>query len=177
MSEALTWLPFQNHSDSRFSDAGRGRQAPNLEFIDIASRDRVPLTRLRGKIVLLELWATWCGPCQQAMRKLNELADARKDDWKGRVALVAVSIDYAPEVAAKHADRLGWTSLRHLWSQRSESDFQSDVEGAFSVRGVPTAILLDTDGKIVWYGHPVDANCRFTSGSNNCSSVSNQPGA
>jgi thiol-disulfide isomerase/thioredoxin len=132
-----------------------GDEAPNLEFIDIASRDRVPLTSLRGKIVLLELWATWCGPCQQAMRKLNDLADARKDDWKGRVALVAVSIDNAPDLAAKHADQRGWTSLRHLWSQRSESDFQSNVERAFTVGGVPTAILLDTDGKIVWYGHPV----------------------
>ncbi len=68
-----------------------GDQAPNLEFIDIASHDRVPLT-----------------------------------------------------------------SLRHLWSQRSESEARSNVERAFSVSGVPTAILLDTDGKIVWYGHPVD---------------------
>ena len=83
-----------------------GDAAPNVELFDIAAGKRVRLGDLRGKVVCLEFWvATWCGPCQEAMEKLNTLAEEHADDWKDRALIVPVSIDENAEIAKKHVSR------------------------------------------------------------------------
>lgn len=129
-----------------------GDLAPDINMSEVDSDTVHKLSDYRGQVVFLELWATWCGPCQPAMEKLNDLASA-KPEWTGKVAIIPLSVDKAADSAAEHVADRGWTAVRHFWSPPFDEG-QSEAEHALNVRGIPTAFLLNRDGTIAWRGHP-----------------------
>jgi RNA polymerase sigma factor (sigma-70 family) len=134
-----------------------GDLAPDVELLRLAVEKPVRLSSLRGKVVCLEFWATWCGPCQPAMAKLNELNNEQAAAWKDRVALIPVSIDASLDLVQPHALRRGWNRLDHYWTGRGkEVDFDAPAARAFGVWGVPQTILIGPDGRILWRGHPLN---------------------
>ena len=108
----------------------------------------------RGRIVFLEFWATWCGPCREPMQRLVDLARRRGGEWSKDVALVAVGIDQDREPLLREVQQQGPTAIRHLWSPADEARWSGSAGAAFLVSSVPTAFLIDRDGRIVWRGHP-----------------------
>lgn len=138
---------------------GEGDMAPDVELTSLATGKAVRLSDLRGKVVFLEFWATWCGPCQQPMAKLNALGTEQGAAWKDRVAIVPVNIDSERARAESHAQRRGWTALEHFWSGGPKGgDFEAPAARAFVVNGVPEAVLIGADGRILWRGHPQDGS-------------------
>lgn len=133
-----------------------GDQAPDIELTRIESNEVSRLRALQGKIVLLELWATWCGPCQPAMDKLNEIVLAHRENWNDQVVVVPLSVDETSDRLRRHIEQRGWTGLEHYWSARGKSEPISSAELVFVVHGIPTAILIDREGRIAWRGHPMD---------------------
>jgi thiol-disulfide isomerase/thioredoxin len=134
-----------------------GDMAPDLGLTSLSSGKAIRLSSLRGKVVFLEFWATWCGPCQQPMSKLNALGDEQSAAWKDRVAIVPVSIDSEQAQVRSHVQQRGWTGLEHFWSGGSNrGDFDTPAARAFVVHGVPEAVLIGPDGRILWRGHPLD---------------------
>jgi len=134
-----------------------GDMAPDVELTRLETGEAVRLSSLRGKLVFLEFWATWCGPCQEPMAKLNALADEQIPAWKDRVAIVTVSIDAERARAKTHVQQRGWNKLNHFWAGGgSEADFDSPAARAFVVSGVPEAFLIGPDGRILWRGHPLE---------------------
>jgi hypothetical protein len=89
------------------------------------------------------------------MAKLNGLLTERGPAWKGRVAIVPVSIDDNSARVRPHALRRGWTDLDQHWAGKEKSvGFDSPAARAFVVNGVPEAVLIGPDGRILWRGHP-----------------------
>ena len=134
----------------------RGDLAPNVELTDVESETKVRLADLRGRIVFLEFWASWCGPCQPAMDNLNRLAAETTSDWGNEVVVASLSVDDKFSVAKRYVQRRGWTNIKHFWSGGEKTGRQSPGAKAFAVSGVPVALLINRDGRIVWRGRPMD---------------------
>ncbi|MBX9787966.1 MAG: TlpA family protein disulfide reductase [Pirellulales bacterium] len=134
---------------------GVGHQAPDIKLFQMATNKTIKLSDLRGKIVCLEFWATWCGPCKSAIASLDDLAAKHAADGQDQVAFVALSVDdradQVPPYASGH-------SLRHLdfyWAPRGDDARQlSAAERAFVVLGIPKSLVIDRQGRILWRGHP-----------------------
>jgi thiol-disulfide isomerase/thioredoxin len=123
-----------------------GGRAP--EFRAPALRgDTLALASLRGSVVLVNLWATWCEPCRWEMPELERLY--RRLGPRGLV-VVAVSEDEAPPggVAGLRRDLAGFTSARGI-SFPVLLDPEGRLGRLFGVSGLPTTFLIDRDGRVV----------------------------
>jgi thiol-disulfide isomerase/thioredoxin len=115
-----------------------GEAAPTLGFLDPAGKP-VTLAAWRGRPVLLNLWATWCGPCVKELPTLDALAAQKA----GKLAVVTLSQDMDPaKVAPFFAERKfkalkAYTDPKLAWVPAVASN-------------LPTSILYDAQGKEVW---------------------------
>jgi len=125
--------------------------APEIEFTTLDGEKKMKLSELRGKVVVLDFWATWCGPCQKPMADLQQLGKAHPD-WADKVAIVPLSIDDTLDIVRRHVNKRGWTNTFNVWS--GDGGWQSAPARSFRVSGVPTTYIIDPSGKIVVAGHP-----------------------
>lgn len=127
-----------------------GDSAINFTATDLRTGKPVELRTLRGKWVYLEFWATWCGPCQTAMEELKAFVEKQPDSWRKQVVVLTVSVDQDKEVVLPHLQKRGWDKFAlHAWDEGQRAAQQYGVEG------IPTAFLIDPQGKVVWAGNPL----------------------
>ena len=91
----------------------------------------------RGKVIVVNFWATWCGPCKDEMPSLERL---RQTLDPKEAAVVTVTADLQPDGIRAFLMRLGLKLPVLL-------DTEQDVSRSFMVRGLPTTILIGKDGK------------------------------
>jgi thiol-disulfide isomerase/thioredoxin len=113
--------------------------------------EKVEVKHEKGQVLLLDFWATWCPPCQKPMAHNQEMLDKRAD-WGDKVRLIGLSIDQDVAKLKAHVNEKKWTSVEHYWV-RNGACTASDEYG---VQGVPHVLLIDTDGVIVFMGHPAN---------------------
>jgi len=111
---------------------------PELRFTDGDGQTHT-LADFRGKVVLLNVWATWCGPCRTEMPTLDRLqAQLGGPDFE----VVALSVDRGgPERVKAFYDSIG---VQHL---ALHVDASNDATSALSIVGLPATILIDREGK------------------------------
>jgi cytochrome c biogenesis protein CcmG, thiol:disulfide interchange protein DsbE len=117
-----------------------GSRAPDLVATDLSGQ-RVSMEELRGSVVLLNVWATWCPPCRAEMPSMQRLYERFRDD---EFHIVAVSIDTEGSQAAvrQFTDSLGLEFS--IWK-----DPRGLVQRVYRTTGVPESYLVDRDGRVV----------------------------
>lgn len=100
------------------------------------------LSDLRGKPVLIDFWATWCGPCVAELPTLKRAHQRFADQG---LVIVSVSLDNQAETARKFASQQGMT-WPQLWAQDA---FKGELAELYGVSGVPATFLIGPDGKVV----------------------------
>lgn len=123
-----------------------GKPAPQLHIADIvqpATGDQVDLASLRGRVVVLEFWATWCGPCVAAIPHLNELATRLADE---PVTFLAITGEDPAKVAAFTAQR----PMKAIVAIDAERKTQT----AYEATAIPRTVLIDARGNVAAITHP-----------------------
>jgi thiol-disulfide isomerase/thioredoxin len=121
-----------------FIPADPPQPAPEISLTDTDGKT-LALADLKGKLVVINLWATWCQPCLKEMPSLAELPKVLGDGF----VLLAVSEDRGGgKTVAPFIEKLGLDKLKVYL------DPESKVGHAFSARGLPTSIVIDPKGDV-----------------------------
>ncbi len=125
-----------------------GDPAGSLEGLEFVKGG--PVTIEKGKIYVVEFWATWCPPCLRSIPHLTEVAAKVKD--KG-VQIVGISNE-KPEVVKPFVEKQG-DNMNYVVAIDADSKVGTAYMNAYGQGGIPTAFIVDKAGKVVWFGHPM----------------------
>ncbi len=118
---------------------GRGSAAPDFALPSLDSERLIALSDLRGRVVLVNFWATWCKPCEDEMPAMDRLyRELRPAGFE----LLAISVGEQPSVVRRFRDRLGVTFPVLL-------DGDKGVATAWQTFAFPESLLVDRDGTVL----------------------------
>jgi thiol-disulfide isomerase/thioredoxin len=126
---------------------GKGDMASDFTAVDMNGR-KVSLSSLKGKVIYVDLWATWCGPCLAEMPHYDSLKIKYKDN--NQVAFVSLSIDDGTDLWIKNVEKRNADGIQWLIN-RTKLD-------AYNIVGIPRTLLIDKNFKIVDMNGPVPSS-------------------
>ncbi len=113
-----------------------GQPAPAFKLADLNGNE-VSLDQFKGKVVLLDFWATWCGPCRMSMPLLEKLQSQYTSD----LALLAINLEEPRDLVA------GYVKRQNLHS-RVLLDEEGEVGRKYRSGSIPMQVLIDKDGVV-----------------------------
>jgi thiol-disulfide isomerase/thioredoxin len=118
-------------------ELARARMAPAFAVTTLSGQ-RITLDDLKGKVVLLDFWATWCPPCREALPHMRQIA--KKFDGQPLV-IVSVSLDSDEQKWKDYVANNGMT-----WLNYRDGGFTGSISKLFAVEAIPHTFTIDPDG-------------------------------
>ncbi len=129
-------------------DLARARMAPPFSITTIDGQ-HISLDSLAGKVVLIDFWATWCGPCREALPHIRDIAHRFQEQ---PLVVISISLD-------KDEDK--WKEFvaknQMTWLQYRDGGFNGAIAKSFGVNAIPATFTIDADG-VLEDQHVGDAN-------------------
>jgi thiol-disulfide isomerase/thioredoxin len=115
----------------------------------------------KGKVYVVEFWATWCGPCRKAFPHLSKL----QEQYKDKVTFVGVNVwedqEYTPETIEKvkkfvegQGEKMGYTVAYDGAAGKMRTTYME----AAGQDGIPASFIVNQDGRVAWIGNPLDSS-------------------
>ncbi|MBT8379418.1 MAG: TlpA family protein disulfide reductase [Ignavibacteria bacterium] len=133
---ALFVLGFDIRTSAYFED---GNKAPDFQLSTLDG-EIIRLSDYLGKIIIVDFWATWCGPCRMAIPELVELQTEHEDE----LVIIGISLDqpYTQRNLKQFIDQYGINYPIVLGTMEV-------VQAYGNIRGIPTSFIIDRDGDVV----------------------------
>jgi peroxiredoxin len=123
---------------------GEDMMAPSFTLLD-PKGEKVNFADSRGKVILLDFWATWCPPCREEIPYFNELYSQYKKDG---LEIIGISLDQGnPEGVQKFLDKLGVQYVNLMGNDEVLEAF-SNIPGMEPIQGIPITFLINRKGQI-----------------------------
>jgi thiol-disulfide isomerase/thioredoxin len=128
-----------------------GSPAPALSVGTWAKGD--PVNELeRGKVYVVEFWATWCGPCKVSIPHLTKIQARHREQG---LTIIGVSVDQNTGLVKPFVDKMG-DEMDYTIGTDTKRSMGRDWMTAAGARGIPHAFVVDKTGTIAWAGNPLN---------------------
>lgn len=132
-------IPEHTHSGDPVADLIDGSQLPDFELKTVSGESK-KLSEIQAKVILINFWASWCGPCLKEMPSINQL---RKKFHAAGFEVVGINVDENPkEVLEPFIKKLGIEFTSYV-------DPDGEVADRFNVQGIPFTVVIDSNRKVL----------------------------
>jgi thiol-disulfide isomerase/thioredoxin len=142
----ISWKP--NTTEAKLSSKNSSnatKKAPPDFSVTSLTGENISLSKLKGKVVLIDFWATWCGPCRQEMPVVKKIWEKHKNN---NFTIIGISLDMDREPLDNYIKTKGIS-----WPQYYDGlGWRNKVAQLYRVTGIPFTVLLDKNGEVAGVG-------------------------